>query len=119
MEKELEYQNITILGEQYKIIMTTGNDNPRLSHADGYCGNYDNVIFIEKDIFTQLPDAEGEESVEILQIRRLAHVKRHEIIHAFFKECGLTDWRDDERLVDWIANMFPKMLKVFKEVNAA
>ncbi len=46
---------------------------------------------------------------------------RHEIIHAFFAESGLhsdSDYAENEELVDWIAIQFPKMLKVFQEVDA-
>jgi hypothetical protein len=45
-------------------------------------------------------------------------VKRHEIIHAFFAESGITEWERDERLVDYMAIQFPKMLEAFKQVEA-
>lgn len=47
-------------------------------------------------------------------------VKRHEIIHAFLYESGLdcnTDWACNEEIVDWIAMQYPKMSKIFKELN--
>ena len=47
-------------------------------------------------------------------------VKRHEIIHAFLYESGLdcnTDWATNEEIVDWIAMQFPKINKIFKELD--
>ena len=50
---------------------------------------------------------------------------RHELIHAFLAESGLsanalsnyTSWAENEEMVDWIAIQFPKILEVFKEVD--
>lgn len=48
---------------------------------------------------------------------------RHEIIHAFLFESGLSEnfthpeYGHDETYVDWIASQFPKMCEVFKEVG--
>ena len=50
-------------------------------------------------------------------------VMRHEIIHAFLFESGLSEnfthpeYGHDETYVDWIASQFPKMCEVFKEVG--
>lgn len=52
-------------------------------------------------------------------------ILRHEITHAFLFESGLQDctviveggWSNNEEMVDWIANQFPKMLKAFQEVG--
>ena len=49
-------------------------------------------------------------------------VIRHELVHAFIFESGLCEccsWADNEELVDWIARQFPKMNKVFSELNIA
>ena len=49
---------------------------------------------------------------------------RHEIIHAFLYECGLSHntsssncWALNEEMVDWIAIQFPNIYKVFKKLN--
>ena len=47
---------------------------------------------------------------------------RHEVVHAFLEESGLSDcslrpemaWARNEEMVDWIAIQFPKMLEAFK-----
>lgn len=48
---------------------------------------------------------------------RYNEVLRHEVIHAFFNECGLAEYCNDEQLVQWIAVQFPKILKVFQGLN--
>lgn len=52
-------------------------------------------------------------------------VLRHEIIHAFLNESGLSDdasktdgaWSKHEEMVDWIAIQFPKIAAVYKELG--
>lgn len=51
-------------------------------------------------------------------------VLRHEIIHAFFNESGLSDdsnnvtaWAKNEEMVDWFAIQSPKVFKVFQELD--
>lgn len=47
-------------------------------------------------------------------------VKRHEIVHAMLFESGLdcnTDWATNEEIVDWIAIQYPKLKKIYKELN--
>lgn len=51
---------------------------------------------------------------------------RHEIVHAFFSESGLSDsglsyegaWCKNEELVDWIAWQGPKIQKAWEMANA-
>lgn len=45
---------------------------------------------------------------------------RHEIIHAFLYESGLSfnsDWAVNEELVDWIAIQFPKIAEVYEKLG--
>ena len=35
----------------------------------------------------------------------------HEIIHGYFTEAGLPDYSSDERLVEWIAQLLPRITK--------
>ena len=47
-------------------------------------------------------------------------VARHEIIHAFLYESGLShnsEWANNEEMIDWIAIQFSKMLKAFEEIE--
>jgi len=39
------------------------------------------------------------------------------LVHAFFVESGIDDWFSDEKLVDWIAIMLPKMVRAMQEAG--
>jgi hypothetical protein len=41
-------------------------------------------------------------------------VLRHELVHAFFYEAGLTDYAYNETIVEFIASQFPKLSSLFK-----
>lgn len=108
--KELK-QNINILGTEYGVY--TDNATCMVDNADGLCRQYDKQILIRT-----LDKYLGEEDAESVKIVRMKEVCRHEVIHAFFYESGLDDYSDDELLVAWLAAQFPKMLKVFQDMNA-
>ena len=40
-------------------------------------------------------------------------------LHAFLFESGLTDDSYDEKMVEWMAVQFPKMLDVFSKLGCA
>jgi len=107
-------KKVNILGTEYSFIETTSKEDPRLEHADGWCGNYLKEILIESDIYRY---AQGGD-VDVSRCERLKYIRRHELVHAFFSESGLDDYNGNEQLVSWIAKQFPKMLKVFEEVDA-
>jgi len=45
-------------------------------------------------------------------------VLRHELFHAVFHECGLTNYCDDEVLVEFLAGQFPKIAKIMAEADS-
>ena len=96
-----------ILGTEYKLI----HDSDLIkSGLDGECQSYSKTIRIrpkEQMIGDLDSDADKE--------KRYNEVKRHELVHAFFDECGLDGWSNDERLVQWIASQFPKLFELFNE----
>ena len=55
-------------------------------------------------------------------VKRFEHFKRdvllHEIVHAFFHESGMSEWCEDEALVDWVALMLPKLVKAAQDAGA-
>lgn len=99
-----------ILGTKYELIK---NDyGLREVNADGECQTYAKVIRIRP-----LQDMLYGEATEDERKKRHSEVMRHEVIHAFFNESGLSDYSNNEKLVDWLAMQFPKMLKVFQELG--
>lgn len=85
--------------------------------ADGLCNPYNRLICIKLNSDGDMTE-EGKEHL-------LKKSLRHEIIHAFLFESGLSSntgycigaWAEHEEMVDWFAIQFPKILKVFEEVG--
>ena len=102
---------VDILGSTYSIIKSDKVNDGKLESLAGYCDSSVNQIVIN----TFKPDT--------MSIADLDHfekeVVRHEVIHAFLNESGLGDnsWGCNEEVVDWIALQFPKIMKVFNELD--
>ena len=103
---------ITILGTDYDYAVVKHEDDSRLRENDGFTDSYEKTIHVASDYYDDDPG-----SIRCME-EFMAKVKRHEIVHAFFFESGMSDWHKDETLVDWIAIQIPKMIKAFQEVGA-
>lgn len=101
--------SVNILGTKYTIVVDKSLNN---TSADGVCKTYDKVISIRS-----LSDMLGADDCFKSKEARFEEVLRHEITHAFFEEAGLFEYCSDERLVDWIAKQFPKMLKAMRSAG--
>lgn len=86
---------------------------PKLKSADasGLAELYNKELIINKD-----DTKENEKTFDNLK-EYTNKVIRHEIIHAYFYEAGLSDYCHDEKLVDWIAIQLPKMAKTINYVE--
>lgn len=111
-------KTVNILGVEYKIIFANEDEKPKLKtlECDGYMDHSIKEIVVEKIE----PDENSIDNLDEYKNK----VLRHEIIHAFLYESGLWNnsgspeaWGQDETITDWIAIQFPKMLKVFKELD--
>ena len=116
-------QKVSILGTEYKIVIHKVSEDNYLeeNRLAGYCGEEDKLIVIadmsEKQYFTGM----DEKAQELYRKK----VLRHEIMHAFLNESGLSDssnqysgaWTKNEEMVDWFAIQFPKILGVYREVG--
>lgn len=110
---ELDKDTINILGTEYRIMTQTEEENRKLRNANAICEVYDKTIILNGSI------QQDEDSYDNFDAFR-RKVLRHELIHAFFAESGLrnnSDFAENEELVDWIAIQFPKIAKVFSELN--
>ncbi len=101
---------VNILGTEYEIVFVELKD----ADFDGDCDNTSRRIRIRTDNVSQVSNMEELQKVSL----------RHEIIHAFMFESGLAfSWQHaaefghDETTVDWFARQFPKILKVFQELD--
>lgn len=102
-------KKVNILGTEYTIEV---DDALEKSNCDGLCKEYDKAITI-RNVGAMLCDDDSTDTKQ----KRYNEVLRHEVIHAFFSEAGLDDYSANEQLVDWIAKQFPKMQKVFQELE--
>lgn len=107
---------VSILGSEWKILFRSGNEDPKLADADGYCDESVKEIIVES--FETVKD-DAQACADLSKIQRQAI--RHELVHAFLFECGLgpcSEWAQNEEMVDWIARQFPKLLKAFQDAGA-
>jgi hypothetical protein len=103
---------ISILGQDYDFSEIAAKDDPKMAGFDGYCDGYGKIIRVNGDYPPNDPA-----SISDLEAYK-RQVKRHEIIHAFFEESGLEEYKSNELLVEWIAKQFPKLAKVFQQIGA-
>lgn len=108
---------ITVLGQEYTILQHTQDDDPKLKECHGYHEPHSKKIVVDSGLEeASAKDSLGAEHVDVY----VRHVYRHEIMHAFFTESGISyRYEDDEEdfLVDWISTMYPKMKKIFAELG--
>ena len=102
---------LDILGTEYTFTETTPHADPRLFDTEGYIDKYTKTIAVDTDYNENHPSSIGD-----LPAHR-NKVKRHEIIHAFFTESGMSEWHRNEQLVDLLAWQFPKLLEAFKKTD--
>ena len=111
---------VNILGVDYKICFKTEQEDAYLKTKGGYCDYTIKEIVLVK--FTEEEKkAEGAfGNFDVITKDNL----RHEIIHAFMYESGLwynsyspQHWATNEEMTDWFALQFPKIYKVYKQLN--
>lgn len=119
----MENRKINILGTEYWIETHKVSEDSYLekNRLAGYCGEESKLIVIadmtEKKYFSDMDEKEQ----EVYRKRTL----RHEIMHAFLNESGLSDssnqyggaWAKNEEMVDWFAIQSPKIFKVYSELG--
>lgn len=108
---------ITVLGQEYQLLLSDSAENPKLEDSYGYIEPYSKQIVVDKTISTT-SDKHTIENIDAF-VRK---VYRHEILHAFFEESGINyKYSKDEEdfLVDWFAKQFPKIRKIFDELGVA
>jgi len=103
---------INILGQDYDMQETNAKDDVRMTDLDGYCDCFGKTIRINNDFNENNPAC-----ISNLPMYK-QRVMRHEIIHAFFEESGLKEYKGDELIVEWIACQFSKMEKAFQQAGA-
>jgi hypothetical protein len=103
---------ISILGQEYDYAEIAAKDDVKMTGLDGYCDGYGKIIRVNNDF-----NPNDQTNVSDLEAYK-RQVKRHEIVHAFFEESGLEEYKTNELLVEWIAKQFPKLTKAFQQAGA-
>ena len=99
-----EFKTI-IMGVEYTVKLCTPKEQPKFTSlsATGLCEPY------EKALYINIEGSEDEDAFEKVHLYYL-QVLRHEMVHAMFFECGLTDYMRDETLVEALACVYPKAM---------
>lgn len=105
----IKQKTIDILGEKYTVTFKTAEQDTRLSTIYGYCDYGKKSIVINKGF----------------DLRLQKITLRHELIHAFLFESGLSSstlqyeggWATNEEMIDWIATQWVKINKVFEKLE--
>lgn len=119
----MENRKINILGTEYRIETHKVSEDSYLedNKLSGYCGEEEKLIVVadmsEEKYFTGM-DKKAQETYRKKTLR-------HEIMHAFLNESGLSDssnqyggaWAKNEEMVDWFAIQSPKIFKVYSELG--
>lgn len=113
---------VMILGTEYTIETHKVSEDKILedNNYSGYCAEETKRIVVADMSEAKYFNLDKNEQ-EIYRKR----VLRHEIIHAFLNESGLSDdastpagaWAKHEEMVDWIAIQFPKIADVYQELG--
>jgi hypothetical protein len=115
----MESKMANILGIEYKIEFGTYKEYGCLETADGYTDTSIHTIVVD-DMTEAENKVDGKKDLQSYQ----KNVLRHEIVHAFLEESGLTvnsnkceSWATNEEMIDWFAIQSPKIFKVFQELE--
>ena len=104
-----------ILGTEYKILELSEDEDDTLKERElnGYFDGTTKRIVLRTD-YDISPGAVG----DIIELKR--KVLRHELIHAYLYESGLSYqcyWAENEEMVDWFAIQIPKLINLFEKLN--
>lgn len=111
---------VDVLGTRYRIEIHKISEDACMkeNHFDGYCSEYEKLIVIadvNEEKYFQC-------SSEIEKASIVKSILRHELVHAFLNESGLSSntnvfndsWAKNEELIDWMAIQIPKIVEAYK-----
>lgn len=119
----MKNMKVNILGTEYRIETHKVSEDSYLkdNKFSGYCGEEEKLIVVadisEEKYFTGM-DEKAQEAYR-------KRVLRHEIMHAFLNESGLSDssnqyggaWAKNEEMVDWFAIQSPKIFAIYQNLG--
>lgn len=114
----MENRKVNILGTEWTIKFNNESENPSLNGIDGYADSSTKEIVVD-----DMSKSEGQPGAKGDLKAYQRECLRHEIIHAFMYESGLSENFEhktigiEETTVDWFALQSPKIFKVFQELD--
>jgi accessory colonization factor AcfC len=104
---------VDVMGAKWTLVERTREEDRRLDGNDGYCDWTTKQIVLARDIGGAMNDLDS----------CARQVKRREIVHAFLKECGLSEHSceaqpQSDALVDWFATVGPRIYRAWIKVEA-
>lgn len=117
-------KSVNILGTEYGIVVKAYSEDEAFERRsiDGYCDSMTKQIVVCDMTTYKGWEHELSETAMIAQKQTL----RHEIVHAFYHESGLSDstftydgpWANNEEMVDWFASQGHKIYAAWQEAGA-
>ena len=115
---------INILGTDYTVTKKRYSDDPYFENhsTEGYCAEYLKAI-----VYCDASTLPGWEDTTLMERESSEkETLRHEIVHAFFNESGLSHstsgvggpWAKHEEMVDWFAIQGPKIYEAWRAADA-
>lgn len=105
---------VNILGTEYEVMYDLLSNNGKYKDYSGYCEYYAKEIHVRKHM-----KQDGDYDAKDINVFE-KKVLRHELIHAFLYESGLSvnsndinQWAVNEEMVDWMAIQMPKIMKAY------
>ena len=105
----MKKRTVNVLGTKYTLVEATPKEDEKLKLGiDGYCDSSVHLCVVDT---MECDDLDAKQNLPEYK----KQVTRHELIHAFLHESGLSgsSWAANEELVDWIAIQFPKLRDLF------
>lgn len=114
---------INVLGTEYTVTVKKYDEDETFKRCDasGYCSYTDHEI-----VLCDMSTYQGwEHETDKARESQMKTTLRHEIVHAFLGESGLSAnssesdaWARNEEMVDWFALQGPKIYKACQEAGA-
>lgn len=114
---------VDIMGMPYLIEVKSSKEDRYFDefNCSGYCESPTKMIRVLNDFEEPSKKWVSDE----FAIRNMKRVLRHEIVHAFLNECGLSHdsaspsggWAKNEEMVDWFARIGQRIYKAWEEAH--
>lgn len=113
----MKNMKVNILGTEWNIHIVKEFPEHLKEHEEtvtGLCNGFDKDIFVK-----DMSDCDCKDKEQLIK-----NVMRHEILHAFLFESGLSEnagfsdcWATNEEMVDWFAIQSPKIFAVYQNLG--